>query len=148
MHKHLDKQSTKITKEEIQNKHKLIIESAKLQIDTIVNNAKKQVMDIHRVFDDGVHLAETNAIEIEKELLKKQKTAKDKNISFIQEIIRKSIHIAAISIPVTYIFLERDIMLLILIPLMFLFVIFDIASKRIFFLRAFYLKIFGKILNI
>ena len=38
-------------------------------------------------------------------------------------------------------------MLLILIPLMLLFVGFDIAAKRIYFLRTIYLKIFGKMLR-
>lgn len=142
----MNKDSTKITKEEFQNKSKLIIDTTKEQIDSVIVHAKKQIMEIPHILDDSIG-TEEDAHKIEKELIRKQKDTKDKNISFTQELIRKGIHLAALTIPLSYIFLDRDIMLLILIPLMLLFVGFDIAAKRIYFLRTIYLKIFGKMLR-
>ncbi len=141
------KQNIKITREEFHTRRQLIVSNAKHQIDNIVYNAKHQILEISKKIEDGVQLAEINAITIEKELLEKQNISKDNNIAFTQELFRKSVHFLSLSIPISYIFISKEIALLILIPLMFFFIIFDIATKRISFLRSLYLKIFGPMLR-
>ena len=51
-------------------------------------------------------------------------------IPYSQEIIRKSIHLIALSIPITYSFIPKLTALSILIPVMVIFVIMDVLSKR------------------
>lgn len=71
----------------------------------------------------------------------------ESNISYKQEILRKAIHLASLSVPVSYIFLTREIMLGILIPTTILFVTFDILSKNVKFFINLLLKYFGKMLR-
>jgi len=143
----MKKNNTKLTREEFQNKRQLILSNAKNQIDNIITNTKKQILEISKKIEDGVQLAEINAIAIEKELLEKQKISEDNNISFTQELLRKSVHFLSLSMPIGYIFMTKETILLILIPLMFLLIILDISTKRISFLRSLYLKLFGPMLR-
>ena len=48
----MNKDSTKITKEEFQNKSKLIIDTTKEQIDSVIVHAKKQIM-VEEIYSPG-----------------------------------------------------------------------------------------------
>lgn len=50
-------------------------------------------------------------------------------ISYKQELIRKSIHLCSLSIPIAYSFLDKETALTILIPLTILAVSIDLAIK-------------------
>ncbi len=71
----------------------------------------------------------------------------ESNISYKQEILRKGIHLASLSIPISYIFFTRENMLSFLIPATILFVIFDILSKKVQFFVNLLLKYFGQMLR-
>lgn len=71
----------------------------------------------------------------------------ESNISYKQEILRKAIHLASLSVPISYIFLTREIMLGVLIPATILFVTFDILSKNVKFFINLLLKYFGNMLR-
>lgn len=142
-----NKQDQKVSREEFHKRRQQIIDNAKAQIDGVISGAKQQVAEISKKIEDGAQIVESSAIEIEKELLKQRKTAESKNIDFSHELLRKTVHFISLVIPIAYIFLDRETTLLILIPVMLVFVIADIATKRIAFLRVFYLRIFGSMLR-
>jgi dolichol kinase len=71
----------------------------------------------------------------------------ESNISYKQEILRKGIHLASLSIPISYIFFTRENMLSVLVPATILFVIFDILSKNVHFFINLMLKYFGQMLR-
>ena len=68
-------------------------------------------------------------------------------IPFTQEILRKGIHLISLSIPVIYIFVTRELALLVLIPLAILFIILDLLSKKETPVRYLVFKLFGKMLR-
>ena len=53
----MKKNNTKLTREEFQNKRQLILSNAKNQIDNIITNTKKQILEISKKIEDGVQLA-------------------------------------------------------------------------------------------
>ena len=71
----------------------------------------------------------------------------ESNISYKQEILRKGIHLISLSIPVSYIFFSKEIMLGMLIPITILFVIFDLLSKNVKFFIELLFRYFGKMLR-
>ena len=70
-----------------------------------------------------------------------------KEISYSQELIRKTIHLISLSIPIGYSFLSAKTSLIILFPVTLVFVIFDFLSKRNYKVRQFVLFLFGKMLR-
>lgn len=73
--------------------------------------------------------------------------ADQKEIPFTQELLRKSIHLISLSIPISYIFVDRTIALYILIPLALIAVIIDFLSKINPTVHNFIYKYFGKMLR-
>ena len=71
----------------------------------------------------------------------------NKEIPYSQELIRKTIHLISLSIPIGYTFLSKKVSLIVLLPITLLFVIFDVLSKRNYKVRQFVLFIFGKMLR-
>jgi len=71
----------------------------------------------------------------------------ESNISYKQEILRKAIHLASLSIPVSYIFFTRENMLSLLIPATILFIIFDLLSQNVKFFINLMMKFFGNLLR-
>ncbi len=68
-------------------------------------------------------------------------------IPYSQEIIRKSIHLIALSIPIIYSFIPKLTALSILIPVMLVFVLTDVLSKRKNKAQWFVRFFFGKMLR-
>ena len=71
----------------------------------------------------------------------------ESNISYKQEILRKGIHLASLSIPIGYIFFTRENMLSVLVPAAILLIIFDILSKNVQFFINLLMKYFGQMLR-
>ena len=71
----------------------------------------------------------------------------ESNISYKQEILRKAIHLASLSIPVSYIFFTRENMLSVLVPATILLIIFDLLSQNVRFFINLLMKYFGNILR-
>jgi dolichol kinase len=71
----------------------------------------------------------------------------ESNISYKQEILRKAIHLASLSIPVSYIFFTRENMLSLLIPATILLIIFDLLSQNVKFFINLMMKFFGNLLR-
>jgi len=78
---------------------------------------------------------------------KKKKEKKEKEISYTSELLRKLIHLCSLSIPIIYVFVEKELALTILIPMALIAISLDLASKRIKPLGDVYKKIFGSILR-
>ncbi|MFC2130385.1 diacylglycerol/polyprenol kinase family protein [Bacteroidota bacterium] len=72
---------------------------------------------------------------------------KEFEISYKQELLRKSIHMISLSIPVTYSFITKEFALCLLIPLAIISIIIDFASRKKSKFRNFFKKIFGKMLR-
>jgi dolichol kinase len=73
--------------------------------------------------------------------------AKTQHVSFRHELLRKSIHLCSLSFPIAYVYVSRDVMLAILLPLTVLTVAVDLLrsfSKPVFNL---YQTVFGSILR-
>ena len=68
-------------------------------------------------------------------------------IPYSQEVLRKSIHLMSLTIPITYLFITQRIGLSILIPLTILFIIMDVLSKKRNKAQFFIRLIFGKMLR-
>lgn len=71
----------------------------------------------------------------------------ESNISYKQEILRKAIHLASLSIPISYIFLSNINMLIILVPITFIFIVFDVLSKKVDLFINLLMKYFGAMLR-
>lgn len=71
----------------------------------------------------------------------------ESNISYKQEILRKAIHLASLSIPISYIFFTRENMLSLLVPATILLIIFDLLSQNVRFFINLLMKYFGNILR-
>ena len=71
----------------------------------------------------------------------------DRDISYNFEILRKSIHLISLSIPISYCFLQKDLMLTILIILTIISIALDFASRFEGGFQLYWHKIFGKILR-
>lgn len=69
------------------------------------------------------------------------------NISYTQELWRKAIHLCSLSFPLIYIFIDRPLMLTLLVPLLIIALIIDLLSKFNLKFREFYLKFFGAMLR-
>lgn len=80
-----------------------------------------------------------------KKKLKKKK--KKKNISFHDEILRKSIHMLSLLIPMIYTYLSKDTASTILFFMALSAVVFDITSKIFPAIGNIYFKIFGSMLR-
>ncbi len=90
---------------------------------------------------------ENNTFSENQEKKKKKKKKKKKNISFRDEILRKSIHMLSLLIPILYTYLSKDTASVILFFLAFTAVVFDVSSKLFTFVGTIYFKIFGSILR-
>ena len=71
----------------------------------------------------------------------------NKEIPFSQELLRKTIHLISLSIPVVYIFVTKEFALAILIPLCIIAIIIDLLSKGKNPIHYYLFKFFGKILR-
>lgn len=71
----------------------------------------------------------------------------EREIPFTQELLRKSIHMVSLSIPIVYTFVDKETALCILIPLTIIFLTFDILSKFNKTIRQFVYFLFGKMLR-
>ena len=71
----------------------------------------------------------------------------NQNISYKNEIYRKGIHLISLSIPIVYIFISKEFVLLLLIPVTLLFVSIDILSKKSKLINNFLMKYFGSLLR-
>jgi dolichol kinase len=69
------------------------------------------------------------------------------NITYKQELLRKSIHLMSLSIPIGYIFLTKETMLYIFIPFAIAITLFDILSQKVKIVNKFLFKFFGKMLR-
>ncbi len=69
------------------------------------------------------------------------------NISYTQEIFRKSIHLCSLSIPILYCFMDRSTALLILVPLTILTLAIDIARHFVPFVRNIIARYFGQMMR-
>ncbi|MGE5480617.1 MAG: diacylglycerol/polyprenol kinase family protein [Chloroflexota bacterium] len=69
------------------------------------------------------------------------------NISYAQELKRKSIHLLSLSIPVAYVFLDRSFALSILAPLALLAIAVDLASKKVPAIHDLFFKVFGPMMR-
>lgn len=69
------------------------------------------------------------------------------NITYKQELLRKSIHLMSLSIPISYIFLSKETMLYIFIPFAIAITLFDILSQKVEIVNKLLLKFFGKMLR-
>jgi len=112
-----------------------------------IENAKTNFFEITNKINNDIKNIKSNVAELENELIEIQNNVADHNISFIQELLRKSIHLTSISIPICYIFFSKENMLMVLIPLMFLFICIDITTRSVPFIRNIYLKLFGFMLR-
>jgi dolichol kinase len=112
-----------------------------------VDNAKNQIFKITKKIERDIYNIRENAVIIEEELLNSQKQEADKNISFLQELARKSIHLTSLLIPICYIFFLQEEILMVIVPIMILAIVSDLATKRVAFLRTLYLKSFGFLLR-
>jgi dolichol kinase len=78
---------------------------------------------------------------------KPQPSAGSNSVSFRFELIRKSIHMMSLSIPVCYYFLSKELMLILLIPLMLAFVTADLLRSFHKPTFALYNRVFGSMLR-
>jgi len=132
-----------LIREQIANKKYLM--QAKRQ--EFVHNAKNQIIEITQKIERDIQNIKKNAAIIEEELLHSQNQEADKNISFWQEVARKTIHLSSLLIPICYIFFTQEEILMVIIPIMILAIVSDLATKRNEFLRSLYLKAFGFLLR-
>ncbi len=71
----------------------------------------------------------------------------DNSITYRDELFRKSIHLSSLSIPLIYIFLQRNLALKIIIPLTLIMIISDLLSRKITFLKNLIFGVFGNLLR-
>lgn len=69
------------------------------------------------------------------------------NITYKQELLRKSIHLMSLSIPLSYIFLTKETMLYIFIPFAIAITLFDVLSQKIEAVNKLLMRFFGKMLR-
>lgn len=89
----------------------------------------------------------SDALILESELLAAQSERVEDNISFVEECLRKSVHLLSLIIPCIYLFIPRSEMLLLLSGATIICLALDLGSKLSPFIRLGYLKVFGKILR-
>jgi len=69
------------------------------------------------------------------------------NIPYSQELLRKTIHLLSLSIPLIYIYVTKEFALQVLIPITMFFVFIDLLSKKNATFAKFFYQIFGKMLR-
>jgi dolichol kinase len=112
-----------------------------------IENAKSNFFEITNKINSDIKNIKTNVAELENELIEIQNNVADHNISFLQELLRKSIHLMSLSIPICYMFFTKENLLMVLIPLMICVVCADIITRKNSFVRNIYLKLFGFMLR-
>jgi len=112
-----------------------------------IENTKSNFFEITDKIVDDIKNIKSSVVELEDELIEIQNNVADHNITFLQEILRKIIHFLSLSIPICYIFFQKESMLMVLIPFMIAVVFADILTRKIFFVRKLYLKLFGFMLR-
>jgi len=68
-------------------------------------------------------------------------------IDYKNELLRKSIHLCSLSIPIVYYFITRELMLTILVPLLVISLIIDFGRHLSPSLKVITIKLFGKIMR-
>lgn len=91
--------------------------------------------------------SENNNNTSTKVIPKSEKKKKLENISYEQEVLRKGIHLMSLSIPLIYIFVTRELALMVLLPLTITAVLIDILAKYDNFVRKYLNMYFGKMLR-
>lgn len=71
----------------------------------------------------------------------------DNSITYKNEIFRKGIHLCSLAIPLIYLFISKELALLIIIPLTVIMIISDLLSRRIKFLEKLIFGVFGNLLR-
>jgi hypothetical protein len=112
-----------------------------------IENAKSNILDVTNKISNDIKNIKSNVTELENELVEIQNNVADHNITFFQELLRKSIHLTSLSIPICYIFFQKESILMILIPFMICMVFVDITTRKNLFVRNIYLKLFGFMLR-
>lgn len=82
-----------------------------------------------------------------KEFSELPKMQKNQQISYFQEILRKSIHLCSLTIPIVYSFVTKEIGLLILLPLTLLVLLGDVARRFSPSVRTMVHTYFGKMMR-
>jgi hypothetical protein len=112
-----------------------------------IGTMKTQFNDfVHKIQSD-IDNVKSNVSLLENELFDIQQNVADKNITLLQEFLRKTIHFSSLSIPVCYLFFSKAEMLMVLLPVAILVVFFDILTKHNPLIRAQYLKTVGFMLR-
>ena len=70
-----------------------------------------------------------------------------RGVSFKSELIRKLIHISSSIIPLSYFFLDKKILLEVLIPIFFLLILVEILKYKVDFIYNLYTKLFKHMLR-
>lgn len=112
-----------------------------------IENTKSNFFEITDKITDDIKNIKSSVVELEDELIEIQNNVADHNITFLQEVLRKLIHFLSLSIPICYIFFQKESMLMVLIPFMVVVVFADILTRKVFFVRKLYLKLFGFMLR-
>ncbi len=76
-----------------------------------------------------------------------QTTEKTQQISYFQEILRKSIHLTSLTIPIIYSFISRDTALLLLLPITLIALVGDIARRFSPFVREIVHRYFSRMMR-
>lgn len=71
----------------------------------------------------------------------------EQHVSFKHELLRKSIHMMSLSIPIVYYFVSKEVMLWMLVPMMTAFLIGDVLRHLHPGVFSLYMKIFGGMLR-
>ena len=112
-----------------------------------IEYTKSNFFEITDKIIDDIKNIKSSVVELEDELIEIQNNVADHNITFLQELFRKLIHFLSLSIPISYIFFEKESILMVLIPFMIAVVFEDILTRKNFFVRKLYLKLFGFMLR-
>ncbi len=76
-----------------------------------------------------------------------QQPQQTQQISYFQEILRKSIHLTSLAIPIIYSFVSRDTALLLLLPITLIALIGDVARRFSPFVREFVHRYFSRMMR-
>lgn len=81
------------------------------------------------------------------ELATMQTTQQTQQISYFQEILRKSIHLASLSIPIIYSFISREMALVLLVPLTLIAFVGDVSRRFSPFVRGIVHRYFSRMMR-
>ncbi|MBU1101574.1 MAG: SEC59/DGK1/VTE5 family protein [Bacteroidetes bacterium] len=68
-------------------------------------------------------------------------------IDYKHELVRKSVHLCSLSMPIIYYYVTRELALIVLVPLLLFILFFDISRHYIIPIKTFYNNLFGFMLR-